>query len=197
MAVIPWNNDSYNTARADILARAASGLGYDFDGYFGYQCWDLGANWYALCGSSFLTANSFTGAGGSDSYVKTCWTYPQAFAHNSADPFMAITNINDIKRGDMIIWGSTIAISGHNAFADEDYNNGKSTILALGQNQVNPSFEVGHIPTLTELSKTGILGAFRFKGWTNGPGPDPQPSPPSGAVIRPKRGGLIIKRLYN
>lgn len=197
MALVPWNNTSYDTARADILARAARGLGYDFDGYYGYQCWDLGANWYGIVGKAFQTKNSYTIAGGEDSWVLTTWTYPPAFNNNSASPMLAITDASQIKRGDMIIWGSAgaIALSGHNAFADEDYNNGKDTIRALGQNQVNPNFVTGHIPTLNDIPKRGILGAFRYSKWDGGPGPGPDPGPIGGATLpRPKINIIILKR---
>ena len=179
MPLILWNNSSYDTARADILARAAQGLGYDFDGYHGYQCWDVGANWYGLIGKSFQTKSSYTGAGGADSYVLTTWTYAPAFANNSAVPMTAVTDLNQIKRGDMLIWGAggAIALSGHNAFADEDYNNGKETIRALGQNQQDANFQTGHIPTLNDIPKRGLLGAFRYTKWTGStPSPDPSPS---------------------
>lgn len=195
MAAISWNNTSYNTVRAAILARASQGLGYDFDGYYGYQCWDLGANWYWNCGrGTFKTKNSFTGAGGIDSYVVTTWTYPQAYQYNSANPFTAITDVTQIKRGDMIIWsgGGAIALSGHNAFADEDYNNGKSTIRALGQNQVDASVTVGHIPTLNNLPKTNILGAFRYLPWGKGPEPPEPPEPPIGIIVNPKGSNIVI-----
>lgn len=196
MAAISWNMTSYNTVRAEILARAAQGLGYDFDGYYGYQCWDLGANWFWNGGhDTFYTQNSFTGTGGAASYVLTTWTYPQAFAANSADPFEAVTDVTQIKRGDMIVWGSgsAIAVSGHNAFADEDYNNGKNTISALGQNQQDSNFETGHIPTLNEISKNGILGAFRYKPWAGGPGPEPPTPPtPGGAVLPPTNTKIVI-----
>lgn len=193
MALISWNNTSYNTTRADILARAAQGLGYDYDGYYGYQCWDLGANWYAIIGLSFRTKNSYTGAGGDDSYVYTTWTYQPAFQNNSQPPMIAITDVTLIKRGDMVIWGAegTIAISGHNGFADEDYNNGKTTLRTLGQNQQDPNFLTGHIPTLNDLPKQGILGAFRYSAWEGGPGPEPEPEP-IGAIVRPKTGNMII-----
>lgn len=186
MAGIRWNMDSYDTVRSSILERASQGLGYNFDGYYGYQCWDLGANWFWNGGhTTFFTKNSFTGAGGADSYVLTTWTYPEARTANSADPFEAVTNISDIKRGDMIIWGAggTIAISGHNAFADMDYDPNSSVIRALGQNQRDPNFETGHIPTLDNISITGILGAYRYKPWGGSPGPEPGPYPPGGATI--------------
>lgn len=190
MALIQWDMSSYNTVRAAILLRASQGLGYDYDGHFGYQCWDLGANWYGSVGRQFRTKNSFTGAGGADSYVLTTWTYQPAYQSNSSDPFTAVTNISEIKRGDMIIWGnsSEIAVSGHNAFADEDYNNGKTTIRALGQNQQDSNFETGHIPTLNDLSKNGILGAFRYKPWF---GDNPTP-PFQGAILIPNGSKIVI-----
>lgn len=185
MALTPWNNTSYNTARADILARAEQGLGYNYDGRYGYQCWDLGANWYGIIGKTFQTKNSYTGAGGADSYVLTTWTYGPAFNNNSAAPMAAITDLSQIKRGDMLIWGAggAIALSGHNAFADEDYNNGKDTIRALGQNQQDANFVTGHIPTLNDIPKRGLLGAFRYTLWEDSPGPPepgPGPTPPLG-----------------
>lgn len=192
MALIPWNNASYDTARADILARAAQGLGYDYDGYYGYQCWDLGANWYGQIGRLFRTKNSFTGQGGEDSNVYTAWTYQPAFEANSADPYEAVTDPTQIKRGDMIIWsgGGAISINGHNAFADEDYNNGKTTIRVLGQNQVDSNPYTGHIPTLNEFPKSQILGAFRYKPW--GGGTPPEPQPPSGATLKPPGSNIVI-----
>lgn len=193
MAAIRWNMTSYDTVRSEILARAAQGLGYDFDGYYGYQCWDLGANLYWNAGrGTFRTKNSFTGAGGIDSYVSTTWTYPQAFQANSEDPFMAITNVNEIKRGDMVIWqaGGTIDASGHNAFADEDYNNGKTEIRALGQNQGKYWGPEGHFATLNNIQKSGILGAFRYKPW-NGSGPEP-PEPPIGGIVTPRGSRIVI-----
>lgn len=189
MALVLWNNTSYNTARADILARAAQGLGYDYDGYYGYQCWDLGANWYGIIGKAFQTKNSYTNAGGEDSWVLTTWTYEPAFVNNSSVPMLAVTEPSQIKRGDMIIWGAggTIAASGHNAFADEDYNNGKDTIRALGQNQLDPNFITGHIPTLNDIPKRGILGAFRYREWENGSGPEL-----GGGIVKPKANNIII-----
>lgn len=312
MALVPWNNTSYDTARADILARAAQGLGYDYDGYYGYQCltkghrvlladgsdrdvsklksgdklygntevisnivrvskvftivtsrgeitcsedhllkstfgnfiearnicpghhrlihfdgkkcrsarvlyitnvsdfniqevyhlfltgsgeyvangfihhncWDLGANWYGIIGKAFQTKNSYTAAGGADSWVSTTWTYPAAFSNNSSSPMTAVTNPSEIKRGDMVIWGGAGPFpSGHNAFADEDYNNGKTTFRCLGQNQQDANYVTGHIPTLNEMGKTGILGAFRYTVWEDTPPtPGPTPTPPLGIM---------------
>lgn len=37
MSLIPITISSYNEFRMDALNRAAQGLGYDVDGYYGYQ----------------------------------------------------------------------------------------------------------------------------------------------------------------
>lgn len=132
-------------------------------------------------GKSFQTKNSYTGTGSDeDVAVATTWTYQPAFNNNSASPYMAITDVTQIKRGDMIIWQPYTAgtgSSGHNAFADEDYNNGKSYLSCLGQNQGGNWGPNGHFPTINDIDKYGILGAFRYKPWFDNPDPDP-PTPP-------------------
>lgn len=167
---------SYNTFRAAVLSRAAQGLGFDLDGAYGYQCWDLGQLLYSQLGRTFTTAGRL---GQGDSGVYTAWAYPPAKEINSRAPFAAIP-IMSIKRGDMIIWNKgrySWDSTGHNGYADEDYNPNKNTIMTLGQNQVNASATVGHIPTLNALSTNMILGAFRYTPWQGG-GPSPTPSKP-------------------
>ena len=79
---------------------------------------------------------------------------------------LATQVITDLKRGDVIVIDSSaISSTGHIAFCDEDYN-GTNSMPLLGQNQVNPSLTVGHIPTVTTLSISAFLGAFRYKNWT-------------------------------
>lgn len=198
MSLIAWNMTSYDTVRAEILARAAEGLGYDYDGSYGYQCWDLGANWYGNVGRQFRTENSYTGTGGLASGVCTTWLYTPAYQYNSTSPFTAVS-LNNIKRGDMIIWNRgrySWDTNGHNGFADEDYIPGMASIRTLGQNQINPSATVGHIPSLTSMSTNLILGAFRYTLWNGqGPGPGPQPGPPAGITMKsPETNILILRR---
>lgn len=161
MSLISIDTTSYDGFRSDALARAAQNLGYDVDGYYGYQCWDLAAElWMNLPEFSGGTLWPKTGP---NLAAMECWTVSRE--ENAGNSFDLIYNKADIKRGDVIVLGpSAISNVGHIAFADEDYS-GSDTMNLLGQNQVNPSPTVGHIPTVTSLSISAFLGAFRYHGW--------------------------------
>ena len=112
---------------------------------------------------------------GPNLYASECWTVSRDI--NAGDSFDLIYNYQDVKRGDCIVIASSpISTTGHIAFADEDYN-GTNNMNLLGQNQVNASPIVGHIPTVTNLDVGSyFLGAFRYKVWE-------QPTP----VVKAKR----------
>ena len=168
MSLLPINISSYDDFRADVLARAGQGLGYDVDGYYGYQCWDLVAELW-------MNTPEFANSGlwphtGPNLAASECWTYSRT--ENAGNSFDLIYNLSEVKRGDVIVIGaSAISSVGHIAFADEDYN-GTNYLNLLGQNQVNPSPDYGHIPTVTNLSVSAFLGAFRYKEWEE---PEPEP----------------------
>lgn len=162
MALVPVNTTSYNDFRYDTL-----GNGFDVDGYYGYQCWDLAAE---------LWQNIGFGAGypqtGPNLYAMECWTVSRS--QNAGDKFDLIYNLSDVKRGDCIVLGaSALSITGHIAFADEDYN-GSNIMNLLGQNQVDPDFTIGHITTVTPVNVSAFLGAFRYKEWGGSPTPTPR-----------------------
>lgn len=161
MSLISIDTTSYDGFRSDALARAAQGLGYDVDGYYGYQCWDLAAElWMNL---SEFSGGTLWPKTGPNLAAREIWTVSKT--ENAGNSFDLIYNKSDIKRGDVIVIdASAISSVGHVAFADEDYN-GSDTMNLLGQNQVNPSPTVGHIPTVTSLSISSFLGAFRLKSW--------------------------------
>lgn len=177
MALLPISTNSYNSFRADVLARASQGLGYDVDGYYGYQCWDLCAELWQNIG--FGGGYPLTGPNHS---AEECWTVSRNA--NAGNDFTLIYNISDLKRGDVIVLGSSpLSSTGHIAFCDEDYNG--NTMNLLGQNQVNPNFTTGHIPTVTNVSITAFLGAFRYHGWS-------QPTPIIKRDVQPKRFPWVI-----
>lgn len=106
---------------------------------------------------------------GPNLYASECWTVSRNA--NAGTSFSLIYSLSDVKRGDIIVIGaSAISNTGHIAFADEDYN-GTTQMDLLGQNQVNPSPTYGHIPTVTNLSVSAFLGAFRYNAWQTGPTP--------------------------
>ena len=169
MSLLPISINTYDAFRADALARAAQNLGYDVDGYWGYQCWDL-------CAELWMNIPAFQNGQlwpktGPNSAAMECWTVSRY--QNAGTEFDLINGITELKRGDVIVIGpSAISSVGHIAFCDEDYN-GTTTMNLLGQNQVNPSVYYGHIPTVTTLNISAFLGAFRYKAWETTP---PTPS---------------------
>lgn len=176
MALSPINISSYDGFRTDALVRAGLGLGYDVDGYFGYQCWDLAAELW-------MNIPEFQNSGlwphtGPELAAMECWTVSRDA--NAGSSFYLVYNYADVKRGDVIVLGpSAISNVGHIAFADQDYN-GNNRMNLLGQNQVNPNATTGHIPTVTELTVGSVfLGAFRYKAWN-------QPTPPTSAKKKHK-----------
>lgn len=189
MALISLDISSYNIFRSQVLNRAAQNLGYDVDNFLGYQCWDLAAE-------VWMNIPEFSGLGlypqtGPNLYASECWTYSRT--NNAGSSFDLINSYSNVKRGDCIVIASSpISYTGHIAFADEDYN-GTAYMNLLGQNQVDPSPEYGHIPTVTNLDVGSyFLGAFRYHEWEVTP-----PSP----VITTRRGKfpwvLYARRLRN
>lgn len=169
MSLINIDITSYDNFRRDALNRASQGLGYDVDGYYGYQCWDLTAELW-------MHVPEFTNSGlyphtGPQHYASECWTYSKDV--NAGSSFDLIYYITELKRGDIIVIDrSAISETGHIAFCDQDYQ-GTNYLELLGQNQVNPSAVYGHIPTVTRLNISSFLGAFRYKEWKTTP-----PTPP-------------------
>ena len=149
---------SYNQWRAQTF-----GNGYNVDYAYGNQCWDYCALLYYQYGLSLITK-----AGGG--YAFECWTVSRNA--NARYPFVAVTGINNIKRGDIIVLNRTASnYAGHIAFADEDYN-GSGYIWLVGQNQGGYNGNVNR----TKFSVAPFLGIFRNTTWTHEPTP-PTPTP--------------------
>ena len=96
-----------------------------------------------------------TGGGGG---AKHCWTL--ARDTNAGSDFNLVTNLTDVKRGDVVVFGN--GTYGHIGFADADYTGG-AYISTLGQNQggANGAFNVINCGTAS------FLGAFRLKAWAS------------------------------
>lgn len=166
MSLITITTESYDAFRSAVLLRASLGEGYDVDGYYGYQCWDLAAElWMNL--PEFSDGQLWPKTG-PNLYAEECWTVSRDV--NAGTSFSLITDKTQLKRGDVVVLGnSPISSTGHIAFCDEDYTS--DTMNLLGQNQVNPSLTLGHIPTVTSLGISAFLGAFRLNKWAPGPTP--------------------------
>ena len=156
----------------DIFKNTTLGNAYDIDGYpvgQPYQCWDYVDLLYQ---QSDVGQYLYTDAnvGGSDDGVKTCWTNTRARQLNGSGNFSTVTNVTDVKKGDIIVfdeYSGWYSSTGHIGFADEDYN-GTDMIRLLSQNFY------GHHYVVLEQAYLGtaFLGAFRFNAW-NSPTPTP------------------------
>lgn len=158
MALTPLDISSFNSFRSQTI-----GNGYNVDGFYGYQqqCWDYCAELWGNIGT-YIYPYLKTGPLG---YAYECWTVSRV--ENASDKFDLITNLSDVKRGDVVVLDHgryTGDTAGHIAFADEDYN-GTTTMKLLGQNQVNPNPDTGHVVTSNDMSMAKFLGAFRYKAW--------------------------------
>ena len=140
---------------------ATLGSGFDYDGWWGEQCWDFVQECYAQYGLTLQTGDG-TAAG--------CWLLRKN--QNAVDPFIAVEGITNIKRGDIIVTGATpYNYAGHICFADEDYN-GSNYLDCLGQNQIGNGS--GYPVTVTRLSIVTFLGIFRNTNWQGSPAPTPE-----------------------
>lgn len=140
-------------------------VGYDADGAYDRQCWDGVQVFYQRLGMSLSTGNVYNSEGKREGYAKHCWDDVNARAANTGTQFTQIARIEDVKRGDIIVFSGPY-YTGHIAFADEDNNPSCDTITVWGQNQVGDGS--GYYFTAAEWKKTYFLGAFRYKGWGSG-----------------------------
>lgn len=140
---------------------ATLGNGYNVDNTYGNQCWDFCALLYWQYGLTLITK-----AGGGT--AADCWNVSRAA--NSRPPFTSLEGKENIKRGDILVWNSNAySLTGHMAFADEDYN-GSNTIRCLGQNQGQGTLAGSNI---AELNFNNFLGIFRNTNWQTQPTPPP------------------------
>lgn len=150
---------------------AVAGNGYDADGYYGDQCWDLTAEFWFNVG--FPRGYPLTGP---NQAASECWTVNKYnnISYNGTTYFDLIENKDDIKQGDVVVFSG---IPGHIGFADADYDGG-SRIQILGQNQGStgvpppiPNPAGGTTATVSSLNANEIIGAFRYREWGGGPTP--------------------------
>lgn len=156
MALVTVDISSYNAFRAATL-----GNGYDVDGVFGYQCVDLAKLLAGNAGRSYPYWKSDP-----DGYAYEGWTVTSNREYNAANYFDLVYNKEDVRRGDLVVLRNTTSNPyGHIAFADSNWDANTTSATLLGQNQVNPNPDTGHVTTLTVVDVTTFLGAFRFKRW--------------------------------
>lgn len=146
--------------------------GYNVDYAFGEQCWDYVALLYWQYGRTLYTK---VGGGG----AQDCWLVSRDA--NSQPPFESLTGKQNIKRGDILVFGGNFGI-GHISFADEDFNGDHPNyISSLGQNQQGNGS--GWPVTVVDYPLANFLGIFRNTKWTSSPTP---PTPTKDKVKKTK-----------
>lgn len=157
---------------------ATNGNGYDVDSSYGCQCWDFVAEfWYNVGfpqGYPLITSSS----------AYTMWELRnQNISYNGVTYFDLITNITDVKQGDVMVFNYTTSNPyGHTGFADIDYNSWvpdpsqpfEFPILSEN-NGGTPDPAGGAYANIHGYDTRLFLGAFRYKAWEVTP-PTPTPS---------------------
>lgn len=151
--------------------------GWDLDGSYGDQCYDLALLlWYSIGFPQGYPVNGGTGK------AKDIWTQRNSnISYNGTTYFDIIYNLNDVKQGDMIIYDSTpINEFGHDGLADEDYATWAAShpgdyefpILSQNNNGI-PYAGGGSYANIHGYDTRLFLGAFRLKAWEPTPPPTP------------------------
>ena len=136
---------------------------WDVDGYYGSQCWDLGALFwmnYTKDGRTLSTCG--TGA------AKGAWDCKE---QNAGDEFELITDPTRLQAGDFVIFNN--GVYGHVGMALGGYNNGYVALLGTNQGGYACSGG-GSAANVINISLRSFAGAFRPKTYIV---PDPEPTP--------------------
>ena len=167
-------HDTYNNWR-----NATDGNGYDVDGYYGCQCWDDISLFYFNVG--FPTGYPLL----TNSQMYTMWNNRnQNVSYNGTTYFDIITNLADIKQGDIMVFDGTQANPyGHAGFADQDFAtwipdpNDPYEFPILSQNNGGTSDPAGgSYMNIHGYDYRLFLGGFRYRDWHTTPPTPPTPS---------------------
>lgn len=160
-----WNQPSIVAHDTyDDFKNATIGQGWNMDSAFGAQCWDGVDLIYYQYGQTLSTGNVGS--------AYACWTVEWARSLNGSGEFEIVSDINEIKRGDIVVLNSSYDVpDGHIAFADQDYTGGALNLY--GQNQYPYISADGGQFVVTTFSNFSslFLGGFRNKNWQQPPTP--------------------------
>ena len=160
------------------------GNGFNYDNHYGCQCYDLAVEfWWNVgfpAGYPLITASS----------AYTMWTVykDQNSSYGGTQYFQQITNLNDVKRGDIIVYNYFSSNPyGHVGFADQDYatwhanNPGSYEFPILSENNGGtPDPQGGAYTNVHGYDTRLFLGAFRYIPWIS-------PTPPTPTGTRKSR----------
>ena len=191
MPIVP--HLTYQSFRGAVLGKR-----YDLDGEWGAQCWDGVQLLYTQSDINQYLYTQHNINVNLKGYVKTCWTNPTCRQRNGSGQFIQIPRLQDVRRGDVIIFdtysdsdGKWYGITGHIAFADENYD-GSGYINMLGQNQGRGSNPyTGKAFDIWRGKTAPFLGAFRYIVW-GGESPEPEPEPQPESVYNRSRYNFVL-----
>ena len=151
---------------------ATNGNGYDVDYQFGCQCMDLAALFWWNVG--FPQGYPVSSTGNADGV----WDRRNDnLDYGGTTYFSLVTNLQDVKRGDIIVYD--ISPFGHIGFADEDYASWSASHpgdyefpILSENNQGTPDPDGGSWTNIHGYDTRYFQGAFRYIPWQ-------QPVPPT------------------
>ena len=187
--------DSYANFKA-----AVNGNGYDVDGTYGCQCWDLVAEFWWNVG--FPQGYPLI----SNSSAYTMWSVPTNrlanATYNGTTYFDLVSNLTDVQTGDIMVFDQFSGNPyGHVGFANVDYTNWtpdpsepyEFPILSEN-NGGTPDPSGGSYTNIHGYDIRLFIGAFRYKTWHTNPTPTLQKSHFKWVLyarkLRDKRSGL-------
>jgi len=152
---------------------ATNGNGYDADGYYGCQCYDLVLEfWYSI---GFPQGYPTSGGTGN---AYDIWTYRDSnVAYNGTTYFDLVYDLNNVKKGDILVYDQFGGNPyGHVGFADEDYSSWHALnpysyeFPILSENNGGfPDPAGGAYTNIHGYDTRLFLGAFRYKAWHTTP----------------------------
>lgn len=165
----------------DEWRNIVNGNGYDVDGSYGSQCWDLASLFWWNIGFPMYYPELY------NHNAYTMWERREHNAtYNGVTYFDFVYNINDVKRGDIMVFKQTSSnTAGHVGFADEDFStwtpsdpNQPYEFPILSQNNGGiPDPRGGSCTNIHGYDYRLFIGAFRYKDWQ-------QPVPPTPTEIK-------------
>ena len=140
--------------------KAVIGNAYDYDGKYGYQCYDLANEFWK--NATGRTCKSATKDGGIAGGASGIWGAREQ--NNKGNEFILINDYKKLKKGDIIITNN--GKYGHVCWLDQDYNS-DTYLKVLGQNQGNTGgiLPGAKVKDIDWAFRQYFLGAFRYKKW--------------------------------
>ena len=135
----------------DEYIKDRNGKSYDYDGYYGAQCWDLWAHFCATAGYPVINCTD-TGS------AADLWT--QRNSSGVLKHFKAISDKSKLKKGDWVIFGFGGETPSSHVGMYVSGNSSRANIF--GQNQRGGGSQSA---CTVSISLSSFLGAFRPNCW--------------------------------